>query len=130
MQFGRRAAALLELLAAAAGAGFIAAHLGAQAPRPFALGHSQPQRQPEGMHLQQAAFDLLRQRCTLCRGAGQLLLFGRYVVGAQQTNGPVPLPAVRKIVRASAADDYKFQSVILGVVNSVPFRMKTAESTN
>jgi hypothetical protein len=40
------------------------------------------------------------------------------------------LPAVRKIVRSSAADGYKFQSVILGVVNSVPFRMKTAESGN
>jgi hypothetical protein len=40
------------------------------------------------------------------------------------------LPAVRKIVRSSAADSYKFQSLILGVVNSVPFRMKTAESSN
>ena len=44
--------------------------------------------------------------------------------------GYYDMPAVRKIVRASAADGYKFQSVILGVVNSVPFRMKTAESTN
>jgi len=44
--------------------------------------------------------------------------------------GYYDLPAVRKIVRSSAADGYKFQSVILGVVNSVPFRMKTAESSN
>jgi mono/diheme cytochrome c family protein len=44
--------------------------------------------------------------------------------------GYYDLPAVRKIVRSAGADGYKFQSVILGVVNSVPFRMKTAESGN
>jgi hypothetical protein len=42
VQLRRRAAALLELLAAAAGAGLIAADLGAQAPRPLALGHGLP----------------------------------------------------------------------------------------
>jgi mono/diheme cytochrome c family protein len=40
------------------------------------------------------------------------------------------LPAVRKIVNTAAADGYKLQSMILGVVNSVPFRMKTAETAN
>jgi mono/diheme cytochrome c family protein len=44
--------------------------------------------------------------------------------------GYYDLPAVRKIVHSAASDGYKFQSVILGVVNSVPFRMKTAESGN
>ena len=44
--------------------------------------------------------------------------------------GYYDLPAVRKIVHSAANDGYKFQSVILGVVNSVPFRMKTAESSN
>jgi mono/diheme cytochrome c family protein len=44
--------------------------------------------------------------------------------------GYYDLPAVRKIVHSAANDGYKFQSVILGVVNSVPFRMKTAESGN
>ena len=40
------------------------------------------------------------------------------------------LPAVRKIVQSAAKDDYKFQTVVLGVVNSVPFRMKTKELGN
>jgi hypothetical protein len=42
--------------------------------------------------------------------------------------GHYDLPAVRKIVQSSAGDNYKLQSIILGVVNSVPFRMKTAEA--
>jgi mono/diheme cytochrome c family protein len=33
-------------------------------------------------------------------------------------------PAVRKIVRDAAANDYKFSSIVLGVANSVPFRMR------
>jgi hypothetical protein len=44
--------------------------------------------------------------------------------------GYYDLPAVRKIVNTAAADNYKFQSMILGVVTSVPFRMKTAEAAN
>jgi Protein of unknown function (DUF1585)/Protein of unknown function (DUF1588) len=42
--------------------------------------------------------------------------------------GHYDLPAVRKIVQSSAGDNYRLQSIILGVVNSVPFRMKTAEA--
>ena len=37
-------------------------------------------------------------------------------------------PAVRKIVRASAPGGYKWSSIILGVVNSTPFRMKASEA--
>jgi hypothetical protein len=33
------------------------------------------------------------------------------------------LPAIRKISRDSAKDDYRWSSVLLGVVNSVPFKM-------
>jgi hypothetical protein len=33
-------------------------------------------------------------------------------------------PAVRKIVRAAKADDFRFSSVILGIVNSTPFTMR------
>jgi hypothetical protein len=33
-------------------------------------------------------------------------------------------PAVRKIVREAQANDYRFSSVILGIVNSVPFTMR------
>jgi hypothetical protein len=34
------------------------------------------------------------------------------------------LTAVRRIVRESAADDYRWSSLILGVVRSVPFQMR------
>ena len=33
-------------------------------------------------------------------------------------------PAVRQIVRDAARNEYRFSSVILGVVNSVPFQMR------
>jgi len=40
--------------------------------------------------------------------------------------GPAPadMAAVRKILRATAAEDYKLRSLILGVVDSVPFQTK------
>jgi hypothetical protein len=37
-------------------------------------------------------------------------------------------PAVRKIVRDARANDYRFSSIILGVVNSMPFRMRKLSS--
>ena len=36
-------------------------------------------------------------------------------------------PVIRGIVRA-AADDYRWSSLILGVVESAPFRMRRSES--
>jgi hypothetical protein len=39
---------------------------------------------------------------------------------------PCDAPAVRKIVREARADDYRFSSVILGIVNSTPFKMRKA----
>ncbi|HEX7860008.1 MAG TPA: DUF1592 domain-containing protein [Verrucomicrobiae bacterium] len=36
-------------------------------------------------------------------------------------------PAVRKIVRDAAGDDFKFSAVIMGVVNSTPFTMRKTE---
>ena len=33
-------------------------------------------------------------------------------------------PAIRRITRDAARDDYRFSSVILGIVNSVPFQMR------
>jgi hypothetical protein len=35
--------------------------------------------------------------------------------------------AVRNILRAAAAEDYRFSSLILGIVESVPFQMRRAE---
>jgi hypothetical protein len=36
-------------------------------------------------------------------------------------------PAVRKIVKDAGKDDYRFSSLILGIVKSVPFQMRRAE---
>ena len=38
-------------------------------------------------------------------------------------------PAVRKIVRDAAKDDYRFASIILGITKSAPFQMRRAEVT-
>ena len=34
------------------------------------------------------------------------------------------MPIVRKIVEDAAASDYRFSSIVLGTVNSVPFQMR------
>jgi hypothetical protein len=36
-------------------------------------------------------------------------------------------PAINKIVRESKADDFRFSSLILGIVNSTPFQMRMSE---
>jgi len=33
-------------------------------------------------------------------------------------------PALREMIRQSRASNYKFSSLVLGVVNSVPFQMR------
>jgi len=38
-------------------------------------------------------------------------------------------PALRKIVRDSQKDEYRFSSIILGIVKSVPFQMRRAENS-
>ena len=38
------------------------------------------------------------------------------------------MPAVRAIAREAARDDHRFSSLILGVVNSMPFQMRRSES--
>jgi len=37
------------------------------------------------------------------------------------------MPAVRSVVRDAARQDYRFSSLITGIVKSVPFQMKRAE---
>ena len=39
---------------------------------------------------------------------------------------PYDAPAIREVVRRARADDFRFSSVILGIVNSVPFQMRKA----
>ena len=38
-------------------------------------------------------------------------------------------PAVRAIVRNAARDDYRFSSLITGIVQSAPFQMRRASAT-
>ena len=40
------------------------------------------------------------------------------------------MPTVRRIVRKAAADDYRFKSIVLGVVSSDAFRKREAESAD
>ena len=37
---------------------------------------------------------------------------------------PSDMPAVRRIVREAAPDNYRLRSLIIGVVRSVPFEMR------
>ena len=37
-------------------------------------------------------------------------------------------PAIRQIAAAAASDDYRWWSVIMGIVKSAPFQMRSAES--
>ncbi len=37
------------------------------------------------------------------------------------------MPAVRAIVRDARRDNYRFSSIVLGIVRSVPFRMRSAQ---
>jgi len=39
------------------------------------------------------------------------------------------MPVIRGIASTSAAQNYRFSSVVLGIVKSVPFQMKTAQNT-
>jgi hypothetical protein len=41
---------------------------------------------------------------------------------------PYDMPAVRKIVHDAARNDYRVQSIVLGVANSYPFQMRSASS--
>jgi mono/diheme cytochrome c family protein len=40
------------------------------------------------------------------------------------------MPAVRAIVQSSARDNYRFSSLVRGIVSSVPFQMRSARGTN
>ncbi|HUK35649.1 MAG TPA: DUF1592 domain-containing protein, partial [Vicinamibacterales bacterium] len=49
-----------------------------------------------------------------------------YAIGREMT--PDDAPAIRAIVRAAAADDYRWSSIIAGIVESMPFQMKRSRS--
>jgi mono/diheme cytochrome c family protein len=73
---------------------------------------------------------LLREPETFVRTLTEKLM--TYAVGRGLT--ATDMPAVRTVVRDTARDQYRFSSVILEIVRSVPFQMRTkapaAESTN
>jgi len=37
-------------------------------------------------------------------------------------------PAIRRIVRGASQDDYRFASVVVGIVNSTQFQMRKTQS--
>jgi hypothetical protein len=37
------------------------------------------------------------------------------------------MPTIRRIVREAKADDYRFSELVIGIVNSAPFRMRRAQ---
>ena len=39
------------------------------------------------------------------------------------------MPTVRAIARGAAKDDYRFSSIIIGIVESAAFQMRAAEDT-
>ena len=50
-----------------------------------------------------------------------------YAIGRGLT--PEDMPAVRAIVRTGRGQDYRFSSLVLGIVNSVPFQMRMKQLT-
>jgi mono/diheme cytochrome c family protein len=56
--------------------------------------------------------------------AGKLLMYG---VGRQMEY--FDAPAIRAIVRSAAADDYRWSSMILAIVKSTPFQLRTTKQT-
>jgi hypothetical protein len=69
------------------------------------------------------AFVLERRENYVHAFTGKLLTYalGRHVDYRDQ-------PAIRKIVRAAAAREYRWSAIILGIVNSTPFQMRKTAS--
>jgi mono/diheme cytochrome c family protein len=81
---------------------------------------------PEGMRFDGVAglkAELLRRPEQFAGTAAEKLLM--YALGRNLQY--YDAPAVRQILRGAAADDYTVRSLVLGVVNSRPFRMRQAE---
>jgi mono/diheme cytochrome c family protein len=64
---------------------------------------------------------LRQEKDTFAEGLAEKLL--TYALGRGLDRSDQP--AVRQIVRSMAANDYKFSSLLLGIVDSAPFRMKS-----
>jgi hypothetical protein len=81
---------------------------------------------PDGVKFEGAAglkkFLLSRPEPFLTTVTGKLLTYalGR---GIEDYDAP----AIRKILMAARSDDYRFSSVILGIVRSTPFQMRNSQ---
>jgi hypothetical protein len=40
------------------------------------------------------------------------------------------MPVIREIVNASAEEDYRFSSLVLGIVNSAPFQSRVKQNSD
>jgi hypothetical protein len=49
-----------------------------------------------------------------------------YAIGREMTYDDAP--TIRAVVQAAAADDYRWSSIIAGIVKSMPFQMKRSRS--
>jgi hypothetical protein len=49
-----------------------------------------------------------------------------YALGRGLT--PADMPVVRSILRNAAKDDYRLTAIVLGIVDSLPFQMRTKSS--
>jgi hypothetical protein len=49
-----------------------------------------------------------------------------YAIGREMTSADAP--AIRAVVRAAAADDYRWSATILAIVKSPPFQMRRSRS--
>jgi hypothetical protein len=67
---------------------------------------------------------LLAQREQFVRAVTAKLL--TYAIGREIDYADAP--AIRGIVRAAAADDYRWSSTILAIVKSAPFQMRRSRS--
>jgi mono/diheme cytochrome c family protein len=56
----------------------------------------------------------------------QTLLENLLTYGLGRTLGPFDGPVVRGIARDAAKDDYRFSSLLLGIIKSTPFQMRTS----
>jgi hypothetical protein len=68
-------------------------------------------------------------------GAGQEVVRWFFLAGAAagtiaKSISAYDMPTVRRIVRDAEGDDYRFAALVKGIVNSVPFRMRRAQSAD
>jgi len=66
---------------------------------------------------------ILKRRDVFVRTMTEKLM--TYAIGRGMTFHDMPV--IRDILRKSATQDYRFSTIVLGIVNSTPFQMRTAE---